>query len=122
MKIRVPSLIGSEAWAIYFVVLFATIFAVAVVASWHIVVGVALFALAAVILALVNKLVVSTVGYIDTEFVIGLLVGVALALAAATIAGKLHKSRVVQPKVSYTYGTVVTTPNISFKADGSAAA
>jgi hypothetical protein len=122
MKLRVPSLIGSSAWAIYFVVLFGTVFAVAVVSSWHLLAGFFSFGLAAVILAFVSKLVMSSVGYIDTEFVVGLLVGVALVVAAASIAGKLHRPHVVQTKVSYIHRTPVRTPNQSFKADGFAAA
>lgn len=92
MKIRKPSFIGSAAWAIYFLILFGAIFVVMLVVSQNIAVGIGLFFLMAVVLGVGSRWVLSTVGYVDTEFVVGLLLAAVLGLAGFTVVGELHGS------------------------------
>lgn len=103
MKIRNPSVIGSAVWAVFFLVVLITIFAVGLIASWHLIAGMGLFIVAVFILALGNKLVLGTVGYVDTEFALGLLFGTALALAAMAAIGKFHKSSLIESRTPHAH-------------------
>ena len=94
MKIRKPSFIGSVAWTIYFLAILAAIFVVVLAVSWNLVAGIGLFILVTVILGVGSRWVLSAVGYIDTEFVVGLLIAVALGLVGFALVGKLHGSGV----------------------------
>lgn len=92
MKIRKPSFIGGAVWAIYFLAALGAIFIVMLAVSWNRPVGIGLLFLAVIVLGVGSRWVLSTVGYVDTEFVIGLLLAAVLGLAGFTLIGKLHGS------------------------------
>jgi hypothetical protein len=106
MKICAPSFAGSAVWAIYFFVFAVTVVFVGVVASWHTVAGIGLLLPAVAMVMLGGRWVVAAVGFVDTEFVIGLLFGCAIALAGAGMAGKLHKSHSLEHKGPQAHASV----------------
>ncbi len=93
MKIRTPSLIGIVGWAVLFLAMLGSVFGVAIACSWHLAAGFGVFFLAALVLGLFYLWLIRRVGYVDTEFVLGLLLSAAVGLGAMTFFGKLHQSQ-----------------------------